>query len=67
MIESIDRPKHLNTHVHLCIANFLDKYKDIFSNILSVLYILNLEACTKKEIYKLIYIYLTPLRNNISC
>ena len=21
MIESIDKPKHLHTHVHLCIAN----------------------------------------------
>ena len=24
MIESIDKPKHLHTHVHLCIANFLN-------------------------------------------
>ena len=28
----------------------MDKYKDFFSNILNVLYILSLEACTKKEI-----------------
>ena len=24
MIESIDKPKHLHTQVHLCIANFLN-------------------------------------------
>ena len=23
MIESIDKPKHLHTHVHLCIANYM--------------------------------------------
>ena len=26
MIESIDKSKHLHTHVHLCIANFQHKH-----------------------------------------